>query len=113
MTTIELNGVTLILTEKTANAIQTELTREREEKRAERRHDWILWHWYARRWAMYGDQEAGSLFSDMYKDEHGCRPHMTQEEVTWWLGGRDCWLRHDSPECWEYRRMEARWARLK
>lgn len=109
MTTIELNGVTLILTEETAEEIRTELNREHEEKK---RH-WILWHWYARRWAMYGDQEAGSLFSDMYKDEHGCRPHMTQEEVTWWLGGRDCWLRHDSPECWEYRRMEARWARLK
>lgn len=33
MTTIELSGVTLILTEKTAEEIQAELNREREERK--------------------------------------------------------------------------------
>lgn len=81
MTTIELNGVTFHLTEATAEAVEAELRREREE----RRHQWFIWHWYARRWALYGDRDCGSMFSDLYKDEHGVRPHMTRDQVLWIL----------------------------
>lgn len=91
MKTIELNGITLFLTEETAEAIERELNREREARRAR----WILWHWYARRWAMYGDRHGdGSMFSDLYKDENGCRPHMSQKDVLWTLYGRECWVKH-------------------
>ena len=105
MTTIELNGVTLILTEETAEAIRAELNREREERK---RH-WILWHWYGRRWAMYGNRFDcdGDYFSDMYKDENGFRPHMSREEIFWILYERDCWIEH-GPHCQEYRRARAR-----
>lgn len=104
MTTIELNGVTLFLTEKTAEQIRAELNREREE----RKNHWILWNWYARRWAMYGDRDGdGSMFSDMYKDMHGCRPHMSRKDVMWFLYERDCWIEH-GPHCQEYRKMKAR-----
>ena len=102
METIIINGVACTLSTKTADQYRLEVA----EEKAERRADWMLWHWYARRWAMYGDQEAGSMFSDMYKDEHGSRPHMTRDEVLWFLYGRECWLEH-SPECREYRRMKA------
>lgn len=105
MKTIELNGVTLILTEETAEAIEHELNREREE----RRNHWILWHWYARRWAMYGNKFDcdGDYFSDMYKDENGCRPHMSREEIFWILYERECWIEH-GPHCVEYRKAKAR-----
>lgn len=105
MTTIELNGVTLILTETTADTIRTELNREREEKKAH----WILWHWYARRWAMYGNQYGdGDMFSDLYKDRNGCRPHYTtREDIFDFLYGRECWIQH-GPYCREYRKMKAR-----
>lgn len=103
METIIINGVTCILSTKTADQYRREIA----EEKAARRTDWVLWHWYARRWAMYGDQEAGGLFSDMYKDEHGSRPHMSREEVLWVLYGRECWLEH-GPECQEYRRMKAK-----
>lgn len=104
MTTIELNGVTLILTEETAEEIRAELNREREEQK---RH-WILWHWYARRFAMYGSNDPeGMLFSDMYKDENGCRPHMSREDILWILYGRECWIEH-GPYCKEYKRARAR-----
>lgn len=91
MKTIELNEVTLIVTEETAREIEAELNREREE----RRFHWMIWHWHARRWAMYGGAEDHALFSDMYKDEHGVRPHYTTpEDVFWMLYGRDCRVQH-------------------
>ena len=104
METIIISGVTLVLTEETAKEVRTELEREH----AARRDHWMLWHWYARRWAMYGNRdEDGSLFSDLYKDETGCRPHISREEVFWLLYGRECWIEH-GPHCTEYRRAKAR-----
>lgn len=101
MKTIELNGITLTLSEETANALMAELEadrldaeREQNREREERRFRWVMWHWYARRWAMYGSAEDGGLFSDMYKDECGCRPHMTRDEVFWILYKRDCRVQH-------------------
>jgi hypothetical protein len=99
MTTIELNGVTLILTEKTAEEIKYELKREERErarKREEQKRHWMMWHWYARRWAMYGNKfdYDGAYFSDMYKDENGIRPRMSREEIFWILYGRECWVEH-------------------
>lgn len=104
METIIMNGVTLTLTHETAEQIRTELNREREE----RKNHWMMWHWYARRFAMYGDRDYdGSLFSDLYKDENGCRPHMSREDILWILYGRDCWIEH-GPNCVEYRKAKAR-----
>lgn len=101
METIELNGITLVLTEATAQALHREIE---EEKMAKRRH-WLIWHWHARRWAMYGDKDGdGSIFSDLYKEENDCRPHMTREQVFWILYGRECWIEH-GPHCKEYRWM--------
>ena len=91
METIIINGVTCTVSTTVADQYRREVA----EEQAERRNHWVLWHWYARRWAMYGNRDdAGSLFSDLYKDEHGCRPHMSREEVFWLLDGREVWLRH-------------------
>jgi hypothetical protein len=104
MRTIELNGVNLFLTEETAEAIQRELDREREVRRSH----WILFHWYGRRWAMYGDKYGdGGMFSDLYKDENGSRPHMTRAELFWILYERECWIEH-GPHCREYRNIRTR-----
>lgn len=101
MTTIELNGVTLTLTEKTLKALKAEQEEDRREaerkqkrEREERRFQWYMWHWYGRRWAMYGDAEDGGIFSDMCKEECGFRPRMTPEEVMWILYRRECWIEH-------------------
>ena len=102
MTTIELNGVTLTLTEETAKALMAELEEERE---ARKRH-WMMWHWHARRWAMYGDRyDDGSIFSDLYKDETGIRPRFSRDDVMWILYERDCWIEH-GPHCVEYRKAK-------
>lgn len=91
MKTIEINGISLTLTEET----YAQLMEEMEEKKAEARRHWVLWHWYARRWAMYGNKDYdGSLFSDLYKDENGCRPYMNREEIFWFLDGREVWIQH-------------------
>ena len=90
MEKITINGVDLYLTEETAE----ELRRELEEERQEKRKHWMLWHWYARRWAMYGDEESGGFFSDLYKDERGFRPTWTRDEVFFFLYGRKCWIQH-------------------
>lgn len=105
MTTIEMNGVTLILTEETAEQIKAELNREREERRSH----WMMWHWYARRWAMYGNRFDcdGDYFSDMYKDENGIRPRMSREEIFWILYERENWIEH-GPYCTEYKKARAR-----
>lgn len=102
MKTIELNGVTLIVSEATARTLQAELEEDRIEaereanrKSEERKFRWVMWHWHARRWAMYGSAEDGALFSDMYKDECGMRPHgMTAEDVFWILYKRECRVEH-------------------
>ena len=96
MITIELNGLTLTLTEETANRIYEELDEIRREKERElyreqneRRFHWYMWHWYARRYAMYNREEDYEQFSDMWKDENGIRPwHITPEEIIVTLNGR-------------------------
>lgn len=75
MEIIQIKGITCYLSPKTAEQLRREIA---EEKEAEKRH-WLLWHWYARRWAMYRDEEAGQMFSDLYKDETGCRPRGLME----------------------------------
>ena len=114
MKTIELNGVTLIVSEATARTLQAELEEDRIEaereanrKNEERKFRWVMWNWHARRWAMYGSAEDGALFSDMYKDENGCRPHMSRKDVFWILYERECWIEH-GPHCAEYRKAKAR-----
>ena len=92
MKTIEMNGVNLILTEETAETIERELNREREERRSH----WLMWNWHARRWAMYGNKFDcdGDYFSDMYKEETGMRPHMSRGDIFWMLYERECWVEH-------------------
>lgn len=83
METIIINGVTCIVSTATADQYRREVAEERETKR----RAWFIWHWYARRWALYGDEEAGAFFSDLYKDEYGCRPHMSKAAVLRTLDG--------------------------
>lgn len=92
METIIMNGVTLVLTHKTAETLRAQVAEIAQERKAH----WMLWHWYGRRWAMYGNKFDcdGDYFSDLYKDEHGFRPRMSREEIFWILYERENWIQH-------------------
>lgn len=103
METIIMNGVTLVLTQETAKILRAQVDAIAQEREAEQRREreeqkahWMLWHWYARRWAMYGNKFDfdGDYFSDMYKDEHGIRPRFSREEIFWILYDRENWIQH-------------------
>lgn len=70
MKRIELNGVTLILTEATAAQAEYELNggRDGAMKRLVEA-------------ALAGDEMAWSIWSDLWKDEYGCRPRYTVDEI--------------------------------
>jgi hypothetical protein len=53
---------------------------------AEEEHEW---HEAMKRLVIAGfagDEEAWSIWSDMWKDEHGCRPRYTDAEIRWMYG---------------------------
>lgn len=103
MTWLKFDGVDCILTDTTAAAIIAEIEEVKREKETLRRQEreeseklrrWFMFHWHARRWAMYGNTEDYALFSDMFKDETGVRPDYTTEEIFDLLYRRDCRMAH-------------------
>lgn len=70
MERIEMSGVTLVLTAETAQAVQYELNGG--------------WNGEMKRLvvaALAGDEMSWDIWSDMWKDEYGCRPRYTVDEI--------------------------------
>lgn len=67
MKTMEINGVRFVVTEVTATEIEDLLLDPMER--------------LVRAWILDGDQMAGNIWSDMYKDQYGCRPRFTLDQI--------------------------------
>jgi hypothetical protein len=67
--------VKCVVTDRTANQYR----RECEEIEAEARRPQEMAR-LAKEW-LEGDEMAGNIWSDLWKDEYGCRPRYTREEV--------------------------------
>jgi hypothetical protein len=77
MKTIELNGVTLFLYNTTTIACaEYELAGGRQGEMRRLAQAWVD-----------GDEMAGNIWSDLYKEEYGLRPRYTREEVRRMLRG--------------------------
>lgn len=76
METIIINGVTCILSTKTADQYR----RECEEIEAENRRPLEMLR-LVRAWLVDGDEMAGDIWSDLWKDEYGCRPRYSRDEL--------------------------------
>lgn len=76
METIIINGVACTLTTETANQYR----RECEEIEAENRRPLEMLR-LVRAWLVDGDEMAGDIWSDLWKDEYGCRPRYSRDEL--------------------------------
>jgi len=76
METIIINGVRCVLSHRTAEQYR----RECEENAAAARRSQAMRE-LARAWAVDGDEMSGDIWSDLWKDEYGCRPRYTREEI--------------------------------
>lgn len=70
MKTFELDGVTLFVSEETASAVEYELAGGLHGEMARLAKAWLE-----------GDDLAGDIWSDLWKDAYGCRPRYTRDEV--------------------------------
>jgi len=75
MQVIVISGVKCVVTDRTANQYR----RECEEIETEARRPQEMAR-LAKEW-LEGDEMAGNIWSDLWKDEYGCRPRYTREEV--------------------------------
>lgn len=73
MTTITIEGCRITMTEETAQAWEREQELYAWENRG--RLEWL------RNPANFSDE----IYSDLFKDEFGFRPHMTLEELSWFF----------------------------
>lgn len=76
MEIIEIGGITITVTHQTAERIR----REREEMEAEARRPEEMRR-LAFSWLIEGDEMSGDIWSDLWKDQYGCRPRYTRDEV--------------------------------
>lgn len=81
METIIINGVRCVLSHRTAEQYR----RDCEEIAAAARRPQEMRE-LARAWAVDGDEMSGAIWSDLWKDEYGCRPRYTREEVRMMYG---------------------------
>ena len=76
MEIIIINGVRCTLSHHTAELYR----RECEEITAEARRLQEMAE-LVRAWLVDGDEMSGSIWSDLWKDEYGCRPRYTRDEL--------------------------------
>lgn len=81
MEIIIINGVRCILSHRTAEQYRREL----EELEAEKRHREEMRR-LVRAWLVDGDEMSGDIWSDLWKDEHGCRPRYSRDTILWMYG---------------------------